>query len=64
VVIVYFVRDEGDNATGQHAFVRAYVSRRSSALGRFSLVQVTREIQADADAIVQELRLTQPEVIS
>lgn len=64
VVIVYFVRDQGDNATGWQAFVRAYVSRRSSALDRFSLVQVTREIQADADAIVQELRLAQPEVIS
>lgn len=64
VVIVYIVRDEGAGNTSWHAVVRAYTSRRPGVLGRFSLVQVAREIQADADAIIRELKLTQPEVIS
>jgi hypothetical protein len=64
VVIVYIVRDEGDNATGWHAFVRAYTSWRSSALDDFHLVRVTGDVQADADAVVQELRLAPGDVIS
>ncbi len=64
VVIVYIVRDEGASNTSWHALVRAYTSRRAGALGRFSLVQVTREVQADADAIIRELKLTHPDVMS
>jgi hypothetical protein len=64
VVMVYIVRDEGAGSTSWHALVRAYTSRRPGALDRFSLVPVTREVQADADAIIRELKLTQPDVIS
>lgn len=64
VVIVYIVRDEEAGTPSWHALVRAYTSRRPGALDRFSLVQVTRDVQADADAIIRELRLAQPAVIS
>ena len=64
VVIVYIVRDEGAGSASWHALVRAYTSRRPGALGQFSLVQVTREVQADADAVIRELKLAQPAVIS
>jgi hypothetical protein len=64
VVLVYIVRDEGAGTTSWHALVRAYTSRRPGTLGQFSLVQVSREVQADADAIIRELKLTQPGVIS
>lgn len=64
VVIVYIVRDGDADDTSWHALVRAYTSRRAGALDRFSLVQVTEEVQADADAIIRELKLTQPAVVS
>jgi hypothetical protein len=64
VVIVYVIRDEGDNATGWHAFVRAYTSHRSSTRDGFRLVRVTGDVQADADAVVQALRLAPVDVIS
>lgn len=64
VVIVYIVRDEGAGSASWHALVRAYTSRRPGTLDQFSLVQVTREVQADANAIIRELKLTQPVVIS
>jgi hypothetical protein len=64
VVIVYIVRDEGAGTASWHALVRAYTSRRPGALDRFSLVQVSREVQADADAVIRELKLTRPGVIS
>lgn len=63
VVIVYIVRDESAGNTSWHALVRAYTSRRSGTLDRFSLVQVTEEVQADADAIIRELKLTHPELV-
>ena len=64
VVIVYIIRDEGDTATGWHAFVRAYTSQRSNALSDFHLVRVTGDVQADADAVAQDLRLAPADVIS